>query len=203
MRVLLTAIFVLAGSLSYVAAQGKFVSVDDDPVLGNANAKVTIIEFGDYQCPSCRLFWREIEPRLKKEYVDTGKVKLVFRDFPIKEIHPDATAAAMAAQCAADQGKYWEYHDRIFREQDKGTDDVVRFKAADLKKWGAAIRLDGAAFNACVDSARYQDEVAKDYADGIAVGIQGTPTFFINGRFVGGAQSFPVFKKIIDEELAR
>jgi len=203
MRVLLTAIFVLAGSLSYVAAQGKFVSVDDDPVLGNANAKVTIIEFGDYQCPSCRLFWREIEPRLKKEYVDTGKVKLVFRDFPIKEIHPDATAAAMAAQCAADQGKYWEYHDRIFREQDKGTDDVVRFKAADLKKWGAAIRPDGAAFNACVDSARYQDEVAKDYADGIAVGIQGTPTFFINGRFVGGAQSFPVFKKIIDEELAR
>jgi len=203
MTVLLTAIFVLAGSLSYVAAQGKFVSVDDDPVLGNANAKVTIIEFGDYQCPSCRLFWREIEPRLKKEYVDTGKVKLVFRDFPIKEIHPDATAAAMAAQCAADQGKYWEYHDRIFREQDKGTDDVVRFKAADLKKWGAAIRLDGAAFNACVDSARYQDEVAKDYADGIAVGIQGTPTFFINGRFVGGAQSFPVFKKIIDEELKK
>jgi protein-disulfide isomerase len=203
MRVLLTAIFVIAGSLSYAAAQGKFVSVDDDPVLGNANAKVTIIEFGDYQCPSCRLFWREIEPRLKKEYVDTGKVKLVFRDFPIKEIHPDATAAAMAAQCAADQGKYWEYHDRIFREQDKGTDDVVRFKAADLKKWGAAIRLDAAAFNACVDSARYQDEVAKDYADGIAVGIQGTPTFFINGRFVGGAQSFPVFKKMIDEELAR
>ena len=203
MRVLLTAIFVIAGSLSYAAAQGKFVSVDDDPVLGNANAKVTIIEFGDYQCPSCRLFWREIEPRLKKEYVDTGKVKLVFRDFPIKEIHPDATAAAMAAQCAADQGKYWEYHDRLFREQDKGTDDVVRFKAADLKKWGAAIRLDAAAFNACIDSARYQDEVAKDYADGIAVGIQGTPTFFINGRFVGGAQSFPVFKKIIDEELAR
>ena len=203
MRVLLTAIFVIAGSLSSAAAQGKFVSVDDDPVLGNANAKVTIIEFGDYQCPSCRLFWREIEPRLKKEYVDTGKVKLVFRDFPIKEIHPDATAAAMAAQCAADQGKYWEYHDRIFREQDKGTDDVVRFKAADLKKWGAAIRLDAAAFNACVDSARYQDEFAKDYADGIAVGIQGTPTFFINGRFVGGAQSFPVFKKIIDEELAR
>jgi len=193
----------IAGSLSSAAAQGKVVSVDDDPVLGNANAKVTIIEFGDYQCPSCRLFWREIEPRLKKEYVDTGKVKLVFRDFPIKEIHPDATAAAMAAQCAADQGKYWEYHDRIFREQDKGTDDVVRFKAADLKKWGAAIRLDAAAFNACVDSARYQDEVAKDYADGIAVGIQGTPTFFINGRFVGGAQSFPVFKKIIDEELAR
>jgi protein-disulfide isomerase len=72
MTVLLTAIFVIAGSLSYVAGQAKLVSVDDDPVLGNTNAKVTIIEFGDYQCPSCRLFWREIEPRLKKEYVDSG-----------------------------------------------------------------------------------------------------------------------------------
>ena len=203
MRVLLTAILVIAGSLSYVAGQAKFVSVDDDPVLGNANAKVTIIEFGDYQCPSCRLFWREIEPRLKKEYIDTGKVKLVFRDFPIQQIHPEATIAAMAAQCAADQGKYWEYHDRIFRQQDRGSDDVVRFKAADLKKWGADIRLDTAVFNACIDSARHQDEVAKDYADGTAAGIQGTPTFFINGRVVGGAQSFPVFKKIIDEELAR
>jgi len=149
------------------------------------------------------LFWREIEPRLKKEYIDTGKVKLVFRDFPIQQIHPEATIAAMAAQCAGDQGKYWEYHDRVFRQQDRGTDDLVRFKAADLKKWGADIRLDAAAFNACLDSARYQDEVAKDYADGTAVGIQGTPTFFINGRVVGGAQSFPVFKKIIDEELAR
>ena len=202
MAVLLTAILVIAGSLS-IAGQGKFVSVDDDPVLGNAKAKVTIIEFGDYQCPVCRLFWREIEPRLKKQYVDTGKVKLVFRDFPIQQIHPEATIAAMAAQCAADQGKYWEYHDKVFREQDKGTDDLVRFKAADLKKWAADIRLDAAAFSACVDSGRYKDEVAKDFADGEAVGVQGTPMFFINGRVVGGAQSFPVFKKIIDEELAR
>lgn len=203
MAVLLTAIFVIAGSLSIAAGQGKFVSVDDDPVLGKANAKVTIIEFGDYQCPVCRLFWREIEPRLKKEYVDTGKVKLVFRDFPIQQIHPESTIAAMAAQCAADQGKYWEYHDKIFREQDKGTDDLVRFKAADLKKWAADLRLDAAAFSECVDSGRYKDEVAKDFADGAAVGVQGTPTFFINGRVVAGAQPFPVFKKIIDEELAR
>jgi protein-disulfide isomerase len=203
MAVLLTAIFVIAGSLSIAAGQGKFVSVDDDPVLGKANAKVTIIEFGDYQCPVCRMFWREIEPRLKKQYVDTGKVKLVFRDFPIQQIHPESTMAAMAAQCAADQGKYWEYHDKIFREQDRGTDDLVRFKAADLKKWATDIRLDAAAFSECVDSGRYKDEVAKDFADGAAVGVQGTPMFFINGRVVAGAQPFPVFKKIIDEELAR
>jgi protein-disulfide isomerase len=203
MAVLLAAIFVIAGSLSYVAGQGKVISVDDDPVLGDASAKVTIIEFGDYQCPLCRLFWREIEPRLKKEYIDAGKVKFVFRDFPIQQIHPEATIAAMAAQCAADQGKYWEYHDKIFRQQDRGSDDVVRFKVADLKKWATEIRLDSAAFNECVDSARYKDEVAKDYADGVAVGIQGTPMFFINGRVVAGAQPFPVFKKVIDEELKR
>jgi len=201
MAVLLTAIFVIAGFVSYPAAQGKFVGVDDDPVLGQAGAKVTIIEFGDYQCPSCRMFWREVEPRLKKDYIDTGKAKLVYRDFPIVQIHPDAPMAAMAADCAVDQGKYWQMHDKIFREQDKGEDSLVRFKAADLKKWAKAIGLDTAAFDECLDSARYRDEVAKDKADGDSVGIQGTPTFFVNGRVIGGAQPYPVFKKMIDEEL--
>ena len=199
MRVLLTAIFLIAGSLS--AAGGKFIGVDDDPVLGDAKAKVTIIEFGDYQCPSCRMFWREVEPRLKKDYIDTGKVKLVFRDFPIVQIHPESIMAAMAVDCASDQGKYWQYHDKVFREQDKGEDGLVRFKAADLKKWGKDIGLDATAFNGCVDSQKYNDEVLKDKADGDAVGIQGTPTFFINGHVIGGAQPYPVFKKLIDDLL--
>jgi len=202
MRVLLTALLMIAGALS-AAAQGKFIGVDDDPVLGDAAAKVTIIEFGDYQCPSCRLFWREVEPRLKKDYVDTGKVKLVFRDFPIVQIHPEAMLAAMAVDCAGDQSKYWQYHDKVFREQDRGEDSLVRFKAADLKKWARDTGLDTAAFNECLDSGRFQDEVAKDKADGEGVGIQGTPFFFINGRVVGGAQPYPVFKKIIDEELKK
>jgi protein-disulfide isomerase len=200
MRVLLAAIFVIAASLS-IAGQGKFIGVDDDVVLGDAKAKVLIIEFGDYQCPSCRMFWREVEPRLKKEYVDTGKVKLVFRDFPIVQIHPEAMLAAIAVDCAGDQKKYWQMHDKVFREQDKGEDSLVRFKNTDLKKWAKDIGLDTAAFNECLDSSRYRDEVAKDKADGDSVGIQGTPTFFINGRVVGGAQPYPVFKKIIDEEL--
>jgi protein-disulfide isomerase len=200
MRVLLAAIFVIAASLS-IAGQGKFIGVDDDVVLGDAKAKVLIIEFGDYQCPSCRMFWREVEPRLKKEYVDTGKVKLVFRDFPIVQIHPEAMLAAIAVDCAGDQKKYWQMHDKVFREQDRGEDSLVRFKNTDLKKWAKDIGLDTAAFNECLDSSRYRDEVAKDKADGDSVGIQGTPTFFINGRIVGGAQPYPVFKKIIDEEL--
>src|SRR5262245_42888472 len=203
MKTLLMATAMSAVFASGAAAQAKFIGVDDDPVLGDARAAVTIIEFGDYQCPSCRLFWRDVEPRLKKEYIDTGKVKLVFRDFPIVENHPEAIVAAVAAQCANDQGKYWQYHDKLFREQDNRGDDIIRFKVADLKKWGADLRLDTAACNQCVDSARYKDEVARDYADGEGIGIRGTPTFFINGRFIGGAQPYPVFKKVIDEELAK
>jgi protein-disulfide isomerase len=200
---LTTAVLVMVGSLPASAqiVGGKMIGVDDDPSIGNPNAKVTIIEFGDYQCPSCRMFWREVEPRLKKDYIDTGKVKMVFRDFPIVQIHPESIMAAMAADCANDQGKYWQYHDKVYREQDKGSDDLVRFKVADLKKWGKDIGLDTAKFNECVDSDRYKDEVLKDKADGDGVGIQGTPTFFINGHVIGGAQPYPVFKKLIDELL--
>ena len=125
----------LLGAQTGVAGQGgKFISVDDDPVLGDPKARVTIIEFGDYQCPSCRLFWQDVQPRLKKDYIDTGKVRLVFRDFPVLEIHPEAAVASQAAQCAGDQGKYWEMHDKLFREQYNRGDGVVRFKVPDLKK---------------------------------------------------------------------
>jgi protein-disulfide isomerase len=203
MRILVTAALISATFASSAAAQAKFIGVDDDPVLGDAGAAVTIIEFGDYQCPSCRAFWRDVEPRLKKEYIDTGKVKLVFRDFPIVQNHPEAIVAAVAAQCAADQGKYWQYHDKLFREQDNRGQGIIRFKVTDLKKWAADLRLDVAAFNQCIDSERHKDEVAKDHADGEDIGIRGTPTFFINGRFIGGAQPYPIFKNVIDEELAK
>jgi protein-disulfide isomerase len=203
MKVFFAALMMFAGLAPHASGQARFIGVDDDPMLGDANAKVTIIEFGDYQCPSCRLFWSDVEPRLKKDYIDTGRVKLVFRDFPIVEIHPEAIVAAMAAECAADQGKYWEYHDKVFREQYNRGEGVIRFRVADLKKWGADLRLDTATFNACVDGKRHEEEVTKDYMDGAGVGIQGTPMFFINGRPVGGAQPYPVFRKIIDEELKK
>lgn len=107
MPFLLTAVLVLLAATP-AAAQAKFIGIDDDPQLGNADAKVTIIEFGDYQCPLCRAFWRDTLPRIKKEYVDTGRVRIVFRDFPIQDAHPEATVTAMAAECAEDQGTYWE-----------------------------------------------------------------------------------------------
>ena len=140
-------------SATGAAAQSGFISIDDDPILGDPDATVTIIEFADYQCPMCRAFWKDTMPRIKEQYVDTGKVQIVFRDFP-QSVHPEASAAAMAAECAEDQGKYWEYHDKIFEEQDgrRRGDDVVRFRTADLKRWGKDVGLDTAAFNECVDS---------------------------------------------------
>ena len=202
MKILLAAILTaLAVSPAYAQGSGAFIGVDDDPVLGSPNAKVLMIEFGDYQCPSCRMFWKEVEPRLKKEYIDTGKVKLVFRDFPIVQIHPEALLASMAVDCAGEQDKYWQYHDKVFREQYNKGDDLVRFKAADLKKWAKDTGIDSAKFDQCLDSEKYKNEVLKDKADGDAVSVQGTPTFFINGHVIGGAQPYPAFKNLIDSLL--
>ncbi len=201
MRVLLAAVFAALALPASAQQRGVFIGVDDDPVLGSADARVLMIEFGDYQCPSCRMFWKDVEPRLKKDYIDTGKVKLVFRDFPLTQIHPEAMLAAMAVDCAGEQNKYWEYHDKVYREQYNKGDDVIRFKAADLKKWAKDTKLDQARFDQCLDSEKYKSEVLKDRMDGEAAGVQGTPTFFINGRVMGGAQQYPEYKKVIDDLL--
>ena len=202
MKTLLMGLFIALMALPAAAQQrGVFIGVDDDPVLGSPDAKVLMIEFGDYQCPSCRMFWKDIEPRLKRDYIDTGKVKLVFRDFPLMQIHPEALLAAMAVDCAGEQQKYWQYHDKVFREQYNKGDDIVRMKPADLKKWAKDIGMDQAKFDQCLDSEKFKNEVLKDKADGDAAGVQGTPTFFINGRAIGGAQQYPEYKKLIDELL--
>ncbi len=201
MSLLLTALLLMFVPTT-TAAQGKFIGIDDDPQLGKADAKVTIIEFGDFQCPFCRAFWRETLPRIKKEYVDTGRVRIVYRDFA-HEVHPEALMTAMAAECAEDQGKHWEFHDKVFREQDRRGRDVVRYKVADVKRWATDIGLDAIAFNECLDSERHKTEVQKDYKDGADVGMTGTPVFFINGRALVGAHPFATFQKIIEEELKK
>lgn len=201
----LAAVLMLATSLLNPPSQtGRTVSIDDDPILGDANAVVTIVEFSDYQCEFCRIFWKNTFPRLKQEYIDTGKVRLVFRDFP-QSIHPEAMRAAMAAECASDQGKYWEYHDKVFSEQDRrGKErEVVRFKADDLKKWAAEIGLEATEFNQCLDSRKHRKEVDADRKAGEDAGVKGTPVFFINGRPLVGAYPFDAFQKIIEEELKK
>ncbi len=167
---------------------------DDDPVEGNANAPVTIIEFSDFQCPFCERFYTGTLSQIRKDYIDTGKVKLIYRDFPLN-FHPEAQKAAEAAGCAEEQGKFWEYHDKIFQNQ-------AALGVASEKQWAKDLGLDTAKFNQCLDSGSRNSEISKDLSDGQNAGISGTPTFFINGQKVVGAQPYSVFQQIIDAELA-
>lgn len=181
------------------------VSADDDPVLGDNNAPVTIIEFSDYQCPFCRKFWQDSLPSIQREYIDTGKVKFVYRDYPLN-FHQMAIPAARAANCAREKGgdeAYYKMHDKIFEEQnilDGGSvRSTVQFTNEDMKKWAKDI---GYNIDSCLDSDKYADEVQKDFTEGGNAGVQGTPAFFINGKFLSGAQPYSAFKQVIDAELA-
>jgi len=186
------------------------VSIDDDPAFGSKNAPLTLIEFSDFQCPFCRLFWRDTLPQITKEYIDTGKLKFVYRDFPLSS-HPAAEPSAQAAECADDQGKFLAMHDKIFQEQAKQGQGTVQFTSQDIKTWASQIGLNTLKFNQCLDSGKYADEVEKDLADGSAAGIEGTPGFFIgksdssgviNGTLISGAQPFSAFKAVIDQILS-
>lgn len=164
---------------------------DDDPVRGPKDAPITIVEFSEYQCPFCA----RVTPTLKAlEQKYAGKVRVVYKDFPLQN-HLQAPKAAEAAHCAGDQGKYWELHDRMFANQQQ-------LQVPELKKHAAALGLDQAAFDQCLDSGKHAARIQEDIALGNAMGVSSTPTLYINGRVVTGAQPQPVFESIIDEELA-
>lgn len=172
------------------------------PQLGENGAKVTIVEFSDFQCPFCRKWFTETYEQLKTEYIDTGKVKLYYRHYPLDNIHPAALPSAIASECANDQGKFWEFHDLIYNKQEeKGAGTTIQYTNDDIKTWVQDLGIDSAAFNECLDSEKHKDNVTKDQSDGSAVGVNATPTFFVNGRSIVGAQPFSNFKTIIDEEL--
>jgi protein-disulfide isomerase len=184
-------------------------TIDDDAVIGNANAPVTIIEFSDYQCPFCRKFWVDTYSQIKSKYIDTGKAKLVFRDYPLN-FHSMAQLSAEAAECVREKGgdgAYYKYHDKIFLEQQlldsgKANGDVtttVTYTKDDLKKWAKTLGYDIAS---CLDSGKFTEEVKKDLKDGQAAGISGTPAFVINGILISGAQQFSEFERIIEGELS-
>lgn len=185
-----------------ISAGSKAVSTDDDAYLGDKDAPVVMIEFSDFQCPFCRSFWRDTFPLIKSEYIDTGKVRFIYRDFPLS-FHPGAMPAAQASECAREQGKFWEMHDKIFIEQDKQGGGTIQFGSADVKRWAEGLGINIGDFNSCLDSGKYTEEVNNDVKDGQAAGVTGTPGFFINSRLVVGAQPFSAFKAIIDEELAK
>jgi protein-disulfide isomerase len=165
----------------------------DDPVLGAANAPVTLVEFSDFQCPFCARVMPTLK-RVKETYGD--RVRIVWKDFPLTSIHPQAFKAAEAGQCAREQGKFWELHDRLFANQ-----QALQPEA--LKEHAAAVGLDLPKFNACFDASKYGERVQQQMTAGNQLGVQSTPSIFINGRLVSGAQPYEVFTAIIDEELAR
>ena len=178
-------------------------SVADAPTLGRADAPVTLVEFSDYQCPFCQRFFATTLPALKKDYIDTGKLRFVYRDFPL-EMHPHAREAAVAAHCAGEQGKYWEMHDALFQYQ-------AALAPAQLAERARALDLDSSRFDQCLTSGRHTASIERGLADGAAAGVQGTPGFVvgktqpgdtIQGTPIRGAQPLETFRRIIEQLLA-
>nr|AQS32414.1 hypothetical protein [uncultured archaeon] len=187
------------------------VDEDDDPSIGPENARVVIVEFSDFECPYCgaamgtheeliKRFksqdpeWEAAVPKLK-ELAKQGKIKFVYRDFPLG-FHSNAQPAAEASECADEQGKFWEYHDALFENQENLGNDLYLELA---EKIGLSVSK----FKTCVESGKYSQEVQADVSYASQIGVSGTPTFFVNGIKVTGAQPYNVFKQIIDAELAK
>jgi protein-disulfide isomerase len=171
-----------------------------DIVLGNSNAEVTLIEYADYQCPFCAHFFSQTEPLLKKDYVQTGKAKMVFRNYQF--LGPESFKAAEAAECAKDQGKFWEYHDALYTaEETDGHENNGNLNRDLFVKLAGDLKLNLPAFERCIDSNKYADLIKKDFADAQAAGVNSTPVTFINGQKLVGAQPYPQFQSVIDSLL--
>jgi protein-disulfide isomerase len=182
------------------------ISADNDPIIGNPDAPITIIEFSDFQCPFCARFHIQTLPLILEEYIEQGKVKLVFRDFPIQSIHPNALPASVAAECANEQGKFKEMHDMLFDNQNKWNNQDTADALSLFSQYATNIQLEQDTFDSCLTNGKYIDEIKKDLDDGREYGVSGTPGFFVGNDEIGyvelkGAQPFESFKKIIDAQL--
>lgn len=187
-----------------VAAPVDIALAADDNILGDKNAKVTLVEFTDYQCPFCGQLFTNTFPQIKKDYIDTGKIRYVVRDFPLNAIHPMAQKAAEASHCAKDQNKFWELHDKMFGNQTALTVD-------DLKKYAGELSLNSGTFASCLDSNKYAQKVKDSTSQGEKFGVRGTPSTFVGksdgqnakgATEVSGAQPFDAFKTAIEAVLA-
>ena len=168
------------------------VSAGGAPIRGSANAPVTIIEFSDFHCPYCK----KVQPTLSRILSEYGdRVRLAYRDFPLDQLHPSARKAAEAARCANDQGKFWEFHDKLYGG---GTDASPET----LTRLGREIDMDVVAFQQCLSTGKHRSDIDRDIQEASSLGVTGTPGFFINGRLISGAQPYEGFAQVINEELA-
>jgi protein-disulfide isomerase len=182
------------------------ISIDDDPIIGDPDAPITIVEFSDFQCPFCARFNAQTLPLILEEYIEQGKVKLVFRDFPIQSIHPNALPASVAAECANEQDKFKEMHDVLFEKQNEWNKVETSEALSFFVQYATDMQLDQDTFESCLSSGKYIEEIKNDLDDGRDYGVSGTPGFFVGNDEIGyvelkGAQPFESFKKIIDAQL--
>lgn len=179
-----------------VTAQPKFVRydipADGYPFLGPEDAPITIVEFSDYQCPYCQRWHQQVYEPLLAAY--PGKIRFVYRHFPLTSIHPDAFGAAQAVMCAGEQDAYWQYHEMLFDGGSLGSSIYTQY--------AQTLRLNMDQFNNCVSGERYRAQIEADSNFAANLGVSSTPTFFINGLAIVGAQPLDVFKQVIDKELA-
>ncbi len=171
------------------------------PPLGNPNAKVTIVEFSDFQCPFCKQFEDTTYPKLYDEYIKTNKIKFVFRHYPLNSIHPTAQKAAEASECANAQGKFWDYHDLLFKNQSTWSPLLLADAINSFTDYATQLGLNTTMFRSCLDTDQFAQKVQEDSADGNKVSVDGTPTFFINGNRLVGAQPFEKIQQLIEQEL--
>lgn len=170
------------------------------PIKGNKDAKVKIVEFADFRCPFCEKFFTDAEPQILKDYVDTGKASFEFRNYAF--LGPASTVAANAAECANEQGKFWEFYEWLYKNQPSES-DVTLYVTDKLSQAAGTLGMDSSQFSSCLDSKKYDKNVSDDLALGQAVGVSGTPTFYINGTQMVGAQPYASIKAVIDQELAK
>jgi len=190
---------------SPITPESMEMSVTNAYAKGGAGARLVLVEFSDFQCPFCARHAKQTLPQIEREYVQTGKLLYVMRNLPLEAIHPDAFRAASAAECAGDQGKYWQMHEKLFANQQA-------LGANDLARYAQETGVEPGAFKKCVDADAHGAKIRKDLADAQAAGITGTPTFFLGFaesggkvkvvRRIQGAQPYPVFKAAIDGLLA-
>lgn len=176
------------------------VAVGNYPPKGNPNAKVTIVAFEDFRCPFCEKLFTDTEPQLQKDYIDTGKVKFYYRNYQF--LGPASVIAGNAGECANEQNKFWDFHDYLYKNQPSESDTSI-YTTDKLTDIAGTLGMDTTQFKSCLDSKKYDKNVSQDLADGQKAGVSGTPTLFINGQPIVGAQPYSAFQTIIDQELKK
>ena len=192
------------GALPAAPVKVSSIVLDGAPTQGKPDAPLTFVEFSDFQCPFCESFYSQTYEQILNNYVDTGKIKFVFKQFPMDSLHPNAREAALASECANEQGKFWSYHNALFGNQTTWANQNSTQVVNSLKKYGLDLKLDTVRFNSCLDSKKYADVLDKDSQEGSSYGVSGTPTFYIGNNKTGytqvvGTQPFSIFQQTIDQ----